>query len=86
MENLVTMGDLTIKIYNYRVKKRYLNGKYVYVYERSYVPIPTQLQHKARAYFNQRLKIELTEQNNKLVVILSPVKTFSHTKIPPDKT
>ena len=82
----MTMGDLTIKIYNYIVKKRYLKGKYVYEYERTFVPIPSPLRHKARAYFNHRLKIELTEQNNKLLIILDPGKTLSHTKIPPDKT
>ncbi|MBY9013983.1 MAG: hypothetical protein KGD70_16570 [Candidatus Lokiarchaeota archaeon] len=76
----------TIKIYHYVIKRSYLNGKNTYMYERMFIPIPRMLQDKLISHRNQRLKIDITQQNNKIVIILDPGKTFLHTKTPPDKT
>jgi len=73
----------TIKIYHYVAKKRYLNGKSTYTYERMSVPIPTILQNKLLPYCNSRLEIDMIEQNSRFMIILDPVKTFSYTKKPP---
>ncbi|MFA5364600.1 MAG: hypothetical protein WC325_05395 [Candidatus Bathyarchaeia archaeon] len=73
----------TIKIYHYVAKKRYLNGKNTYTYERMSVPIPTVLQNKLFPHCKRRLEIDIIEQNNKIYIILDLGKTFSHTKKPP---
>jgi len=82
----MTREDPTIKIYDCLIKRRYLNGKNVYEYKRRYVPIPSSLHNKVESFLNQRLKINITKQKGDLVIILHPVKTFLHTKTPPDKT
>jgi hypothetical protein len=82
----MTSKESTIKIYHYVIKRRYLNGKKTYTYERMSIPIPRMLHHKLVSHRNQRLKIDITQQNNKIFIILDPVKTFLHTKTPPDKT
>ena len=76
----------TIKIYHYVTKKRYLNGKSTYTYERMTVPMSSDLQNKLIPHCKRRLEIDIIEQNNKIHIILDPGKTFLHTKIPPDKT
>jgi hypothetical protein len=79
-------GDPTIKIYRRLGKKRYLRGKHVYEYERIHVPIPRRLHHKVKPFLNQRLEINVANQNSGLVIKLHPVKTFRHAESPPDKT
>jgi hypothetical protein len=73
----------TIKIHHYIAKKPYLNGKNTYPYERMLVPIPKTLQHKILPYSKSRLEIDIIEQNNRLMIILDPVKTVSHTRKKP---
>ena len=55
------------------------------MYERMSVPIPTALHHKLFPLSKHRLEIDITEQNNKIHIILDPGKTFLHTKTPPTK-
>jgi len=76
----------TIKIYCRLAKKRYLQGKYVYEHERIYVPIPSRFHKIIRPFLNQRLKIEITNKNNSLIIILHPAKTFLHAENTPRKT
>jgi len=76
----------TIKLYHWIAKKRYLGGKYVYTYERIYVPIPSIFHKKFRSILKQRVKMEVAEQNGSIGIFLTPVKTLSHAESPPDKT
>jgi len=69
-------GDRTIKIYHRLAKKRYLKGKYLYQHQRIYVPIPSRLHSIVKPFLNQRLKIEITNKNNGLIITLHPAKTF----------
>jgi len=78
--------ELTIKIYNWLAKKQYLKGKYVYTWKRMYVPIPSRFHEEVESFLNQRLKIEVTQQNADLHIILTPVKSFLYAESPPDKT
>ena len=78
--------DIIIKLYHWIAKKRYLGGKYIYTYERIYVPIPSIFHKKFRSVLKQRIKIEVTEQNESIGINLTPVKTLSHAESPPDKT
>ncbi len=72
----------TTKIYYYLAKKPYLNGKSTYVYERMAVPIPRELQHMLISYCQDRLIIDVFHKHDKIVIILDPVKTLSHTRKP----
>jgi len=78
--------DIIIKLYHWIAKKRYLGGKYIYTYERIYVPIPRILHKKFRSILKQHIKIEVTEQNGRIGVFLTPVETLSHAESAPDKT
>ena len=75
----------TIKIYHYIIKRRYLDGKNTYTYHRMSVPIPTVLQHKLFPHRKRRLEIDITEQKNKIYIILDLGKTFLQTKTPREK-
>lgn len=63
-------GDQTVKIYRRLGKKRYLKGKHTYKHERIYVPIPSRLHDKIKPFLNQRLKIDITSENDDLVITL----------------
>ena len=86
MENIMAMRELTIKIYRRIGRKRYLNGKYVYEYERIYVPIPTLLQEPFRAMLKGRVKIRVIPESDEITIKLRPDKSFRHAESPPDKT
>jgi hypothetical protein len=78
-------GNQTIKIYRRLGKKRYLKGKYLYEHERIYVPIPSRLYGMIKPFLNHRLKIEMTRQNDSLMIALHPAKTFRHAENTPVK-
>jgi len=78
-------GEGTVKIYRRLGKKRYLKGKYTYMHERLYLPIPSRLHNKVKPFLNQRLKIEINTKNNGLVIALHPAKTFQHAESTPQK-
>jgi len=84
-KNMNMEEDPTIKLYNCQIKKSYLNGKNIYKHRRIYVPIPKKFHKEMESYINQRLKIQVIQQKEDLVIILSPVKTFLHTETPPTK-
>jgi len=71
-------GDQTIKIYLRLGKKRYLKGKHTYEHKRIYLPIPSRFHDLIKPFLEQRLKIEVTSQNDGLVITLNPAKTFRH--------
>jgi len=68
-------GDRTIKIYRRLGKKRYLQGKYLYAHERIYVPVPSRFHNMVKPLLNQRLKIDITNKNDGLVIALHPAST-----------
>lgn len=74
----MSKGNQTIKIYRRLAKKRYLKGKYLYEHERIYVPIPSRLSDMVKPFLNHRLKIEMTRQNDGVIIALHPAKTFRH--------
>ena len=86
VRKVMVRGDPTIKIYRRIGKKSYLSGKHVYEYERICVPIPSRLHNKVKPFLNQRLKIDVANQNEDLVIKMHPVKTFRHAESPPVKT
>ena len=51
--------DVIIKLYHWSAKKRYLDGKYIYTYERVYIPVPQVFHEKFRSLLKQHLKMEL---------------------------
>ena len=69
-------GNHTIKIYRRLSKKRYLKGKYMYEHLRIYVPIPSRFHKMIKPFLNQRLKIEISNKNNGLIITLHPQKRF----------
>lgn len=78
--------DIIIKLYYWIAKKRYLDGKYVYAYERLYIPVPRVFHKRFKSILKGHIKMEVEEQNGRLGVFLTPVKTLSHAESPPDKT
>jgi hypothetical protein len=85
-KNMNVEEDPIIRLYNCQIKKSYLNGKNIYKHRRIYVPIPKKFHKEMESIINQRLKIQVIQQKEDLVIILSPVKTFLHTETPPYKT
>ncbi|HER54505.1 MAG TPA: hypothetical protein ENO13_01240 [Candidatus Bathyarchaeota archaeon] len=79
-------GDVIVKLYHWIAKKRYLQGKYVYTYERLYIPVPRVFHKHFKSILKGHVKMEVEEQNGRLGVFLTPVKTLSHAESPPDKT
>jgi hypothetical protein len=78
--------DVIIKLYHWVAKKRYLGGKYVYMYERLYIPVPRVLHKRFKSILKEHIKMEVEEQKGRIGVFLTPVKTLSHAESPPDKT
>ena len=82
----MAMRELTIKLYRRMGRKRYLNGKYVYEYERIFVPIPTLLQEPFRSILKDHIKIRVIPESEEITIKLRPDKSFRHAESPPDKT
>ncbi|MBT0160531.1 hypothetical protein G4O51_11175 [Candidatus Bathyarchaeota archaeon A05DMB-2] len=76
-------GDQTVKIYRRLSKKRYLEGKYMYEHLRIYVPIPSRFHKIIKPFLDQRLKIQITNKNNGLIITLHPLKRFGTPNSPP---
>jgi len=64
--------DATVKLYRRVGRKRYLGGKYTYEYERIYVPIPSRFHNKIRHLLNHRLNINLTDDQDGILITLHP--------------
>jgi hypothetical protein len=80
-----TVSEGIVKFYRWLGKKRYLGGKYVYMAERLYLPIPSRLRNKVKPFLNQRLRMEIATQNHSLLIVLHPAKTFLHAESTPQK-
>ena len=57
-------GKATVRIERKVSKRRYLDGKHTYTYERIYVPIPRRLHDIVRPFLNQRLKNTIHSELN----------------------
>ncbi|MFB0501437.1 MAG: hypothetical protein ACETVP_03115 [Candidatus Bathyarchaeia archaeon] len=79
---VMVKGKVTIRIERKVSKRRYLDGKRTYTYERFYVPIPKQFHDKIEPFLNKNLKLEVKPANGSLKIICTPEKTF----LPPENT
>jgi len=87
LEKAISMvRDGTIKLYRRVSKKRYLGGKYLYAYERIYLPIPSKLQKAFKPFLGQPLKIDIITQNSCITITLKRAKTFQHAEQAQAKT
>jgi len=56
-------------------RKRYLNSKRVYEYERISLHIPRKLHEAIKPYLKEDLDVEAITEKRSLVLILTPAKT-----------
>ena len=59
-----------VKLHNRSAKKRYLNGKRIYVYRRVSFDIPRRFHEAITSFFNLELEMKLTVQNRKIFITL----------------
>lgn len=57
-------------------RKRYLDGKYAYEYERLSLDIPRKFHKRVKPFLGQDLDIEVSVKDNCLVMALTPRKRF----------
>jgi len=67
-------------------RKRYLNSKRVYEYERISLHIPKEFHETIKPYLNEDLDMKVTTEKDSLVIILTPCKTLRHAANDPAKT
>jgi hypothetical protein len=67
-------------------RKRYLNSKRTYEYERLSLDIPKKFHEILKPFLEKELNVEVKLENDVAVIFLSPVKTFRHAENTPDKT
>jgi hypothetical protein len=67
-------------------KKRYLNSKRTYEYERMSLDIPKKFHEILKPFLEKQLNIDVRRENDAAVISLSPVKTFRHAESTPHKT
>ncbi|MCJ7431062.1 hypothetical protein MUO83_07635 [Candidatus Bathyarchaeota archaeon] len=67
-------------------RKRYLNSKRVYEYERISLHIPKKFHETIKPYLNQDFDLRVTIEKDPLVVTLAPLKTFRHAENTPLKS
>jgi hypothetical protein len=67
-------------------RKRYLNSKRVYEYERISLHIPKKFHEATKPYLEQDLDLRVTIEKDSLVVTLTPLKTLRHAANDPAKT
>ena len=83
-EMVMEKGKVTIRIQRKVSKRRYLDGKRTYTYERFYVPIPKQFHDKIEPFLNKNLKVQVKPVNGGLKIICTPPrKRFCPPKTPP---
>jgi hypothetical protein len=66
-------------------RKRYLENKQVYEYERMSLHIPRRFHKIVRPFLKQDLDMDVTIKGSSLVITLAPVKTFRHAENTPQK-
>jgi len=67
-------------------RKRYLNSKRVYEYERISLHIPKKFHEAVKPYLEEDLDLKVTIEKDSLVVTLKPTKTLRHAANDPAKT
>ena len=81
-------GDCSVKLVrNQRrvSRKRYLNSKRTYEYERMSVHVPRSYHEIIKPLLKQDFDMNVTVENGTLVITLSPAKTFRHAASLPQK-
>ena len=78
-------GKATVRIERKVSKRRYLDGKRTYTYERFYVPIPKQFHDKIEPFLNKNLKLEVKPVNGGLKIICIPRENVSAPRKHPRK-
>jgi len=71
-----------VKIRRRLAKKKYLDGKYTYAYERFYIEIPKKYQDRVRWLLDKDLRMDIKKVNGKLLIVLSPSNRFCMQKRP----
>jgi len=67
-------------------RKRYLNSKRVYEYERVSLHIPKKFHEAIKPYLEEDLDLKVTTEKDLLIITLSPLKTLLHAANGPAKT
>jgi hypothetical protein len=67
-------------------RKRYLESKYVYEYERISLDIPRKFHNKVKLFLKQDLNMDMSIKGSYLVITLTPAKTFLPAEYPPQKS
>ena len=67
-------------------RKRYLNSKRVYEYERISLHVPKKFHEAIKPYLEKDLDLKVTIEKGSLVVTLTPLKTLRHAANDPAKT
>jgi len=67
-------------------RKRYLNSKRMYEYERVSLPIPKNFHDMIRSFSKEDLDLEAKVEKGSLILKLTPVKTLRHAANDPTKT
>jgi hypothetical protein len=67
-------------------RKRYLNSKRVYEYERISLHIPRKLHEAIKPYLKEDLDLRVATEKGFLILILTPTKTLRHAANTPEKT
>jgi hypothetical protein len=66
-------------------KKRYLNSKRVYEYERISLHIPREFHETVKPHLDQDFDMKVTAEKDSLFITLTPSKTFRHAANDPAK-
>ena len=67
-------------------RKRYLNSKRVYEYERISLNIPREFHETVKPHLDQDFDMKVTAEKDSLFVTLTPSKTFRRAANAPTKT
>jgi len=78
--------DVSIKLYHRQGKKRCLKAKCTYEHERIYVPIPSKFHDKIKHLLNHELNLNLSDDDNGVLIALHPAKTLRHAEKTPQKS
>jgi hypothetical protein len=80
------LGIEVVRIQRRVSRKRYLNSKRVYEYERISLHIPRKLHEAIKPYLKDDLDLEVATEKGSLILILTPTKTLRHAAKDPIKT
>jgi CO dehydrogenase/acetyl-CoA synthase beta subunit len=67
-------------------RKRYLNSKRVYEYERISLHVPKKFHETIKPYLEEDLDLKVATEKGSLTLILTPLKTLRHAANNPAKT